>query len=187
MKIPQILQEMFSVCLILVVSLSPQSSDRVLNKRMPSKQKTSQVLELEVSTKSSLFCIGSSFPITLKVTNKSRSAIAINASELWSFITFSAYTKKSSNSIETKSRVIVTPTKSHSADKYAILSPNQTLTDVKSIDTTDGFFKTINECDLSVSYQQLLRKNVDGVELWSGMIESNRVKLQVAECAKEQR
>ena len=187
MKIAQVLQEMFSVCLIIVVSLPPQSSDRLPNKRIPGKQKASQVLGIEISTKGSQLCVGSSLAITLKVTNKSRSAIAINVSELWSFITFSAYTKKSSNSIETKSRVIVAPTKSHSADKYAILSPNQTLTDVKSIDTTDGFFKTINECDLSVSYQQLLRKNVDGVELWSGMIESNRVKLQVAECAKEQR
>jgi hypothetical protein len=93
--------------------------------------------------------------------------------------------RKSSNSIETRSRVITAQIRSHSTDKYAILPPKQILTDVKFIDTTDDFFRTISECDLSVSYQQLLRKSVDGVDLWNGMIDSNRVKLQVADCAKE--
>ena len=178
---------MFSVCLMLVVSLTPQSADRALNKRAPSKQKTSQVLKLEVSTTSPLLCVGSSFPITLKVTNTSKSVMAINARDLWSFITFSSHMKKSSNSIITTSHVFTAELSSHSIDKYTILLPKQTLADAKSIDITNDFFKTINECDLSVTYQQLLRKSVDEVNLWSGMIESNRIKLKVADCAKESR
>jgi|SoiMethySBSTD1v2_1073268.scaffolds.fasta_scaffold451473_1 hypothetical protein len=169
-----------------IILLISASGNRALG-QMNKSQAQTQALDLKVITKVPSVCYGENLSIEMELKNKSKDEIAINSVELWSFITFRAYKPSKFGVNGARVITLVRPWYSHQKDDFVILESGEVYKKTAVVSLNEQFFKEESKVEFDVSYQQLDQRNIDGVSLWSGLIDSNKLKLQIKQCASDKR
>ena len=123
----------------------------------------------------------------MELKNRGGNKIVINSEMLWSFITFRAYKPSKFGVKAVRFLSLTPPLYSHPKDDFVVLKPNQVYKSIKTVSLDDQFFREESEVEFDVSYQQLKQREIDGVNLWAGLVNSNKLKLQIKPCVSDKK
>jgi hypothetical protein len=169
-----------------IILLISASGNRALG-QMNKSQVQTQALDLKVISKASSVCYGENLSIEMELKNKSKDEIAINSEELWSFITFRAFKPSKFGVNGEKGIMLIHPKQSHPKNDFAILESGDVYKKTVVVSLNEQFFKEESEVEFDVSYMQLEERDIGGVPLWTGEIISNKLKLQIKQCASDEK
>jgi hypothetical protein len=71
---------------------------------------------------------------------------------------------------------------SHPKDDFVILEPGQIYKSTKVVSLDYQFFKEESKVEFDVSYLQLVHRKIGEVPLWIGLIDSNKLNLNIKPC-----
>ena len=169
-----------------IALLISASGNRAMG-QMNKSQAQTQALELKVITKVSSVCYGENLSIEMELKNKSKGEIAINAEELWSFISFIAYKSSKFGLNGASILTLVHPMQSHPKNDFAILESGDVYKKTVVVSLNEQFFKEESEVEFDVTYMQLEQRDIGRVPLWTGDITSKKLKLQIKQCASDEK
>ena len=169
-----------------IALLISASGNRALG-QMNKSQAQTQALDLKVITKVPSVCYGEKLSIEMELKNESKDEIAINSEKLWSFVTFEA-PKPSKFGVNGARGIILLPRmQSHENDDFVILESGEVYKKTAVVSINSQFFKEESEVEFDVSYMQLEQRDIGGVPLWTGDITSKKLKLQIKQCASDEK
>src|SRR5215510_15537256 len=148
----------------------------------------SQSLSLKATTKGSSICFGENLTVEMELKNRGGNKIVINSEMLWSFITFRAYKPSKFPGVKDARVLMLSPPLfSHPKDDFVVLKPNQVYKSIKTVSLDNQFFREESEVEFDVSYQQLEQREIDGVNFWAGLVNSNKLKLHIKPCISDKK
>jgi hypothetical protein len=179
------MQRILNLWIILLISAS---GNQVLG-QMNKNQNQARSLGLKVITKVPSICYGENLSIAMELRNKGKGKIVINSENLCSFITFRAYkpSRFGVNSVSVNGFMLTPRMQSHTKDDFVILKPGQVYKKTTEVSLDYQFFKEENDVEFDVTYYEIDQRTISGVSLWTGLITSNRLKLQVKSCISDEK